>query len=314
MTYRTAITITTTPANPTPSNSLSPISPTDRPRFQLIEERRTYYVTSDVPVSQWEHRDIANVLKLPEVSESDKVTGSHFPRSKSQNETQMPTALSPLSSPSPPRPRSIQDMPISPPNPNSRYQSRRHSRPLGLPAIMNTRTPPNSPSVPPRAKILFYHKHDPHYGFTNFSAHPVFYKGKRYPTSEHLFQSFKFEHKPALVERIRTVSERPSDAFSEARRLQHEVRPDWRSVNIEKVSKQPYDNPKHLFTSLEMDVALYHKFTQHHDLKQELLGTGDAELVEDSDKDAFWGVGQDRRGRNELGKALERLRSQLRGF
>jgi len=42
-----------------------------------------------------------------------------------------------------------------------------------------------------RRKILFYHKHQPYYGFTNFSPHPVVYRGKRYPTSEHLFQSFK---------------------------------------------------------------------------------------------------------------------------
>lgn len=77
-----------------------------------------------------------------------------------------------------------------------------------------------------------------------------------------------------------------------------------------------------------MDLALWHKFTQHQDLKNELLSTGDAELVEvginmysridlltcdqDSDKDAFWGVGPDGNGRNELGKALERLRIQLR--
>lgn len=77
-----------------------------------------------------------------------------------------------------------------------------------------------------------------------------------------------------------------------------------------------------------MDEALWHKFTQHSDLKSELLATGDAELVEvqsfyfrilhvliavlqDSDKDAFWGVGPDGRGRNELGKALERLRAKL---
>jgi diaminohydroxyphosphoribosylaminopyrimidine deaminase/5-amino-6-(5-phosphoribosylamino)uracil reductase len=62
----------------------------------------------------------------------------------------------------------------------------------------------------------------------------------------------------------------------------------------------------------KMDETLWHKFTQHSDLKEELLSTGDAELVEDSDKDAFWGVGSDRRGRNELGKALERLRTRLR--
>jgi len=42
-----------------------------------------------------------------------------------------------------------------------------------------------------RPRILFYHKHEPYYGFTNFSDHPVEYQGKRYPTSEHLFQSFK---------------------------------------------------------------------------------------------------------------------------
>jgi predicted NAD-dependent protein-ADP-ribosyltransferase YbiA (DUF1768 family) len=29
-----------------------------------------------------------------------------------------------------------------------------------------------------------------------------------------------------------------------------------------------------------MDEAIYHKFTQHQDLREELLATGDAELVE----------------------------------
>jgi predicted NAD-dependent protein-ADP-ribosyltransferase YbiA (DUF1768 family) len=78
-----------------------------------------------------------------------------------------------------------------------------------------------------------------------------------------------------------------------------------------------------------MDEALFHKFTQHSDLQAELLGTGDAELIEvdpicvftfnllmavqDSDKDAFWGVGPDGQGRNELGKCLERLRATLLG-
>jgi predicted NAD-dependent protein-ADP-ribosyltransferase YbiA (DUF1768 family) len=35
--------------------------------------------------------------------------------------------------------------------------------------------------------------------------------------------------------------------------------------------------------------------------------------VQDSDKDAFWGVGADGQGRNELGKCLERLRATLLG-
>ena len=44
--------------------------------------------------------------------------------------------------------------------------------------------------LPPR-RILFYDRQRPYYGFTNFSNHPVKYDGKTYPTSEHLFQSFK---------------------------------------------------------------------------------------------------------------------------
>ena len=50
-------------------------------------------------------------------------------------------------------------------------------------------SPPPLPTT--RERILFYHKHAPYFGFTNFSPYPVMYKGKKYPTSEHLFQSFK---------------------------------------------------------------------------------------------------------------------------
>jgi len=85
-------------------------------------------------------------------------------------------------------------------------------------------------------------------------------------------------------------------AFSEARRFQPEVRQDWKQYNIK-----------------AMEIAVWHKFTQDRDLKEELLATGDAELIENSDKDAFWGCGADGKGKNELGKALVRLRAQLRG-
>jgi hypothetical protein len=33
---------------------------------------------------------------------------------------------------------------------------------------------------------------------------------------------------------------------------------------------------------------------------------------QDSDKDSFWGIGVDRKGQNQLGKALVRLRTKLR--
>jgi len=187
-----------------------------------------------------------------------------------------------------------------------------HSRPLrdssqnlkgssSTPALRNdqgdgsTQPHQSSSSRANRPRILFYDKHAPHYGFTNFSDHPVVFEGKTYPTSEHLFQSFKFQrHRPDLARHIRKFSDQPRVAFTEARRYQHEIRPDWHHVKIEK-----------------MEITAWHKFTQHPDLEAELLATGDAELIEDSPVDAFWGVGPDGKGRNELGKVLMRLRTKL---
>ncbi|KAI5997815.1 hypothetical protein F5J12DRAFT_850517 [Pisolithus orientalis] len=85
-------------------------------------------------------------------------------------------------------------------------------------------------------RILFYEKGKPYYEFTNFSPHDVVYKGKRYPTSEHLFQAFKFiDAHPHIAERIRTCSEKPVVAFDEAHKYQGLVRADWSHVHIDKV-------------------------------------------------------------------------------
>ncbi|PFH48374.1 hypothetical protein AMATHDRAFT_150037 [Amanita thiersii Skay4041] len=143
--------------------------------------------------------------------------------------------------------------------------------------------------------ILFYDKDKPHYGFTNFSDHPIEYKGEKYATSEHLFQSLKFLDSNPWIAALIRLSTRPREAFDLAHQYNSYVRSDWRVVNIQM-----------------MDEVLWHKFTQHSALKQELLATGDAELIEASDLDAFWGWGADHKGRNELGKALMRLRAKLR--
>ncbi|KAF5367741.1 hypothetical protein D9758_009881 [Tetrapyrgos nigripes] len=287
------------PLMPSPASPLPPGNPIPAAEYRVeLEERRkhTIYVTSDIHPSQWGSQNFDRLLRLVD----------------NQNDNRNGTGSLPGNHISPsgvPRSKSAQEIHTSPIRPlSSRYQANRHTmKPSDTLKVTQFYTAPNSPASnshqgsPIRPKVYFYHKQDPHYGFTNFSSHSVMYKGKRYPTSEHLFQSFKANHRPGLAEHIRTCSERPSVAFSEARRFQPEVRPDWKSVNIEK-----------------MDVTLRHKFNQHSDLKQELLDTGDAELIEilnlvkDSDKDAFWGVGADRQGRNELGKALERLRAELR--
>jgi ribA/ribD-fused uncharacterized protein len=109
-----------------------------------------------------------------------------------------------------------------------------------------------------------------------------------------VFQAFKFlRDKPDLAKRIRHC-QGPHDALQEATRLRFHQRQDWFDVNIR-----------------VMDQVLELKFTQHPQLCDMLLSTRDAALVEDSSIDAFWGVGKDRQGRNELGKALMRLRERL---
>ncbi|KAF9037694.1 hypothetical protein BJ165DRAFT_1353187 [Panaeolus papilionaceus] len=303
MQSRKTITIVTSPPSATKSLPASLASPIAKqaPLYRIEERSRTIYVSSDDDPSTWDPQSLNKMFS--QVGSPAQLSASSEPirRTKSYVDTEF--IITEENSPPLETPR-------SPPTRarTSIYNARRpgvksasgvpvSNYVLGTPQsrLRGLATQPARPAQRPR--ILFYHKHDPHYGFTNFSAHPVTYNGRKYPTSEHLFQSFKFQgHRPNLAEHIRTCSERPSVAFSEARRFQPEVRPDWKQVNIEK-----------------MDEALFYKFTQHPDLLQELLATGDAELIEDSDKDAFWGVGADRKGRNELGRCLERLRTKLRG-
>jgi len=83
-------------------------------------------------------------------------------------------------------------------------------------------------------------------------------------------------------------------ALSEAKRLRTEARKDWERVKIK-----------------VMDTVLWHKFTQHPQLKSQLMSTGNCKFVEDSTTDLFWGIGENGKGRNELGKALERLRHKF---
>jgi len=62
-----------------------------------------------------------------------------------------------------------------------------------------------------------------------------------------------------------------------------------------------------------MRDAVRAKFEQHDALRQALLDTGDARLVEHTEHDAYWGDGGDGSGRNRLGEILMELRATLRG-
>ena len=61
-----------------------------------------------------------------------------------------------------------------------------------------------------------------------------------------------------------------------------------------------------------MHEAVLAKFSQHPELREILLGTGEAKLVEHTANDSYWGDGGDGTGKNMLGMILMRVREELR--
>ena len=118
-------------------------------------------------------------------------------------------------------------------------------------------------------------------------------KGKTWPTSEHYFQAQKFAGTPD-EEEVR-LAKSPMIAARMGRSRKRPLRKDWESVK---------DSIMH--------EAVLAKFTQHADLREILLGTGDAKIVEHTENDGYWGDGGDGSGRNKLGQILMDLREVLR--
>ena len=143
--------------------------------------------------------------------------------------------------------------------------------------------------------ICFYNSNEKYYEFTNFYERPILIDNKNWNTSGHYFQAQKFVGTPYL-ERIRHM-QRLQDAFDFSREptLSQWLRSDWEKVKLSVMYK-----------------ALLAKFSQHKDLKDLLLQTGNRELIEHTSNDSYWGDGGDGRGQNNLGKLLMRVRNVLR--
>lgn len=201
MLSRKTITIVTSPSSSTKSLPAlgSCSSPTTKQpvQYRIEERRRTVYVTSDVSPSQWDPQSLNNIFTLAEEPENGQSETNEQPpvrRTRSLVETQVLIVEDNTNIP-PPDARDSSATRSSP-HRSSRRPGSKSAMTLRVPESAPPDSPRRSPrSSPTRSRILFYHKHDPHYGFTNFSAHPVIYKGKKYPTSEHLFQSFKVSSK-----------------------------------------------------------------------------------------------------------------------
>lgn len=131
--------------------------------------------------------------------------------------------------------------------------------------------------------IKFYNPED-EYGFLSnfyvYSTVPPY-------SSEHIYQSQKFEDKNLSKEILE--SKTPKEAFELSRKYFLLIRDDWEEKKI-----------------LAMKEALIQKFS-NITLKQKLLETGNAILVEDSPNDTFWGLPN-----NNLGRLLMELRDILK--
>jgi len=141
--------------------------------------------------------------------------------------------------------------------------------------------------------IHFYRVGDQYGEFSNFAAYPIALEDKVWPTSEHYFQAQKFAD-AAYRETIRNANS-PMLAARLGRDRKQKLRHDWESVKVE-----------------VMRAAVRAKFTQYEELKNLLLATGSANIVEHTENDAYWGDGGNGSGKNMLGRILMEVRDSLR--
>lgn len=140
--------------------------------------------------------------------------------------------------------------------------------------------------------IYFFREFDEHGYLSNLSEHPLEFKGRRWPTSEHCYQAQKHAGTP-LEEQVR-LAPGPIDAKMLASDPSTPPRAGWNDVRVD-----------------VMRDVVRAKFEQNEDARRSLLATGDEELMEKSD-DGFWGSGPDMKGMNWLGKVLMETRAALR--
>ena len=141
--------------------------------------------------------------------------------------------------------------------------------------------------------INFYGRRLTHFEFSNFYVAQIYIDGSLWRTSEHYYQAMKFDGHPEHVKDVQNATT-PFDAAKFGRDRKRPLREDWEEVKDDVMYK-----------------AITAKFTQHPNLKEVLLGTGDAILVEHTENDHYWGDGLDGSGKNMLGKLLVKLREEL---
>lgn len=146
-------------------------------------------------------------------------------------------------------------------------------------------------------EVRFYRASEKPYGaFSNLYRREIEFEGEKFATSEHAYQAGK-ARKPAVR---KWLMEAPSPALlaMAAHGLYvWDIHSDWSKIKFDRMKR-----------------VLLAKFTQHEDLKQLLLSTGTARLVESATVDnavnRLWGE-VNGVGKNKLGELLMEVRAEL---
>lgn len=147
------------------------------------------------------------------------------------------------------------------------------------------------------AEIRFYRANERPYGaFSNLFRRAVELDGVTYPTAEHAYQAGK-ARKPEVREWLMSAPSPALLAMAAHGLYYWDIAPGWSTGKFDRMRR-----------------VLLAKFTQHEDLKQLLLSTGNARLVEsatvDNEVNRLWGE-VNGIGRNMLGTLLMEVREQL---
>jgi len=146
-------------------------------------------------------------------------------------------------------------------------------------------------------EVRFYRASERPYGaFSNLYRREIEFEGENFATSEHAYQAGK-ARKPEVR---KWLMEAPSPALlaMAAHGLYvWDINSDWSKIKFDRMKR-----------------VLQAKFTQHEDLKQLLLSTGTARLVESATVDnavnRLWGE-VNGVGKNKLGELLMEVRAEL---
>lgn len=147
-------------------------------------------------------------------------------------------------------------------------------------------------------EVRFYRASDEIFGcFSNLYKRPVEFENEVFDTAEHAYQAGK-ARKPEVRQWILSAPSPALVAMAAHGLYWWDIRSDWSKIKFDR-----------------MRQVLKAKFTQHEDLKEILLSTGDLRLVEsatvDNPVNRLWGEVKGQ-GKNMLGQMLMDLRTQLR--